>query len=135
MAEIFGSWRSARMPAPTFGAYLARLPDDRRAALQRLREIVHGVAPGAEEHVAYGLAAFRLNGRPLVGLGASAKHCSFHPMDGTTVAALADDLKAFATSKGTIRFTPDKPLPAALVKKIIKLRMAQIAGEAKAQSR
>jgi uncharacterized protein YdhG (YjbR/CyaY superfamily) len=128
-------FRSSSMADKSFGSYLARLPDDQRGALQRLREIIHAAAPDAEEYVGYGLAAFRLNGRPLVGLGASARHCSLHPMDGTTVAAMADDLAAFETSKGTIRFTPDRPLPAALVKKIVKRRIAQNAAAPRARSK
>jgi len=113
------------LPAKTFDAYLASLPAEQRATLQRLREVVHAAAPEAEEYIGYGLAAFRLNGRPLVALGASAKHCSFHPMNGTTIAAMKDDLAGYETSKGTIRFAVRKPLPAALVRKIVKTRVAE----------
>ncbi len=115
------------MPARTFDDYLNALPGDQRAALQRLREVVHAAAPAAEEYIGYGLAAFRLDGRPLVAFGASTNHCSFHPMDGTTVAAMAHELVAYETSKGTIRFTAAKPLPARLVTKIVKARAAAIA--------
>lgn len=106
-------------------AYLAGLPADQRAALARLRRQIRAAAPKAEECISYGMPAFRLGGRPLVGFSASAKHCSLFPMNGTTVAAFRSELKGFSTSKGTIRFTPDGPLPAALVRRIVKARVAE----------
>jgi uncharacterized protein YdhG (YjbR/CyaY superfamily) len=109
----------------TFDDYLAALGKDQRAALQKLRKIIKAAAPGAEEYVAYGLAAFRRDGLPLVALGATPKHCAFYLMSGSTVAAHADELKGYDTSKGTIRFTPDKPLPATLVRKLVKARIAE----------
>jgi uncharacterized protein YdhG (YjbR/CyaY superfamily) len=80
--------------------------------------------------VSYGLAAFRLDGRPLVALGATANHCAFYLMSGTTLAAHADDLEGRDTSKGTIRFPANKPLPAALVRKLVKARIRENAGRA-----
>ena len=71
------------------------------------------------------MPAFRLDGKLIAGLGASAHHCSYFPMSGGTVAALAADLAGYQTSKGAIRFAPDKPLPAALVRKLIKARLAE----------
>ncbi len=115
---------SPKTRARTIDEYLAPLSVDQRAALQKLRKTIKAVAPEAEECISYGLAAFRLNGRPLVAFGATANHCAFFPMDGTTVAAHKDDLKDYDTSKGTIRFQPDKPLPAALVRKLVKARIA-----------
>jgi uncharacterized protein YdhG (YjbR/CyaY superfamily) len=108
----------------TIDEYLANLGDEQRAALQKLRKIIKAAAPQAEEYISYGLAAFKLNGRPLVAFGAAANHCAFFPMDSTTVAAHKKDLKGYETSKGTIRFQPDEPLPAALVRKLVKARMA-----------
>ena len=112
----------------TVDEYLAAVSDDKRAALEKLRKTIKAVAPKAEECINYGLAAFRLNGKNLVAFGASAKHCSFHPMDGHTVEAFKEELKDFATSKGTIRFSSDKPLPATLVRKLGKARLAEIGG-------
>jgi uncharacterized protein YdhG (YjbR/CyaY superfamily) len=111
----------------TFDDYLAALSADQRAALEKLRKTIKAAAPKAEEYFSYGLPAFRLNGRPLVALGASAGHCAFYPMSGTTVEAHKDELKAYETSKGTIRFQPDKPLSAALVRKLVKARIAEAA--------
>jgi len=109
----------------TIDEYLAQAKPEQRAALEKLRQTIRAVAPKAEECISYGLPAFRLNGRPLVAFGASTSHCSFFPMNGTTVAAFRDQLKGFETSKGTIRFTPDKPLPVALIRKLVKARIAE----------
>ena len=109
----------------TFDECLAALSADQRAALEKLRKAIKAAAPNAEECISYGLAAFRLDGRPLVGLGATANHCAFYRMSGATVAAHQDALKKYDTSKGTIRFTSDKPLPAALVRKLVKARIAE----------
>ena len=79
----------------------------------------------AQECISYQLAAFRLHGKLLVAFGASAKHCAFYPMSGSIIAEHKEELKDYDTSKGTIRFQPDKPLPAALVRKLVKARMAE----------
>ncbi len=108
----------------TIDDYLAPLPEDQRVALSNLRKIIRSAAPKAEECISYQIPAFRLNGM-LVGFGATAKHCAFYLMSGTTAAAHRDELKNYDTSKGTIRFQPDKPLPAALVRKLVKARLAE----------
>lgn len=108
--------------------YLAGLDEKRRMALSKLRKRILAAAPGAEECLSYGLAAFRLNGKLLVGFGASARHLSFHPMDGTTVEKFAPVLAGFDTSKGTIRFEPGNPLPAVLVRQIVRARARAISG-------
>jgi uncharacterized protein YdhG (YjbR/CyaY superfamily) len=112
----------------TIDDYLAGLTTAQRAALEKLRKTIRAAAPKAEECITYGVAAFRLNGKSLVGFGASADHCSFYPMTGHTVEAFKDDLKDFKTSKGAICFQPDKPLPAALVRKLVNARVAEIEG-------
>ncbi len=111
----------------TIDEYLAGLSDDKRAALEKLRNTIRRAAPKAEECISYSLPAFRLNGL-LVGFGATANHCAFYPMSGTTVEAHEKDLEGYDTSKGTIRFQPDKPLPAALVRKLVKARIAENSG-------
>jgi uncharacterized protein YdhG (YjbR/CyaY superfamily) len=115
----------------TIDEYLAAVSDDKRAALEKLRKTVKGAAPQAEECISYGLAAFRLNGRPLVAFGATANHCAFYPMSASTVEAHQDELKGFDTSKGTIRFPASKPLTATLVRKLVKARIAENAGQSK----
>jgi uncharacterized protein YdhG (YjbR/CyaY superfamily) len=114
----------ARKASP-IDAYLTGLPADQRAALEKLRKQIRAAAPKAEECLSYGMPAFRHGGRPLVGFSASAKHCSLFPMDGTTVAAFKSELRDFSTSKGTIRFTSERPIPAALVRRIVKARVAE----------
>jgi uncharacterized protein YdhG (YjbR/CyaY superfamily) len=108
----------------TIDDYLNRVSPDKRAALQKLRKIIRAAAPMAEECISYQIPAFRQNGT-LVGFGATAKHCAFFPFNSTTVAAFKADLKGYETSKGTIRFQPEKPLPAALVRKLVKARLAE----------
>ena len=109
----------------TIDEYLAAASDDKRAALEKLRKAIRSAAPKAEECISYGLAAFRLNGKLLVGLGATANRCAFYPMSSSTVEAHKDDLQDYDTSKGTIRFQAHKPLPAALVRKLVKARIAE----------
>jgi uncharacterized protein YdhG (YjbR/CyaY superfamily) len=104
--------------------YLAALSSDKRAALERLRETIRAIIPNAEECISYQLPAFRLDGKVLVWFGATEKHCAFYP--GGVVEEFKAGLKNFKTSKGTIRFQPDTPLPAALVRKLIKARIARI---------
>ena len=104
--------------------YLAALSADKRAALQKLRKTIRAAAPKAEECISYQLAAFRLNGM-LVAFGATANHCSFYLMSSSTLEAHKEELKKYDTSKGTIRFQPDKPLPASLVRKLVKARIAE----------
>src|SRR5439155_17513051 len=121
-----GNVRMAGRPK-TIDEYLAALSADKRAALQRLRRIIRAVAPKAEECISYQIAAFRQNGM-LVGFGATANHCAFYLMSSSTVAAHKDELKGCDTSKGTIRFQANKPLPAALVRKLVKARIAENGG-------
>jgi uncharacterized protein YdhG (YjbR/CyaY superfamily) len=111
----------------TIDEYLARVNPDQRAALEHLRQIIHSAAPQAEECISYQICAFRQNGM-LVGFGATANHCAFYLMSGKTVAHFKDDLKGYDTSKGTIRFQPERPLPAALVRKLVKARLKENGG-------
>ena len=108
----------------TIDEYLAALNDDQRATLEKLRKTIRAAAPEAEECISYQLAAFRQNGM-LVAFGATANHCAFYLMSSSTVEAHKDELKGYDTSKGTIRFQSDKPLPAALVRKLVKARIAE----------
>ena len=109
----------------TIDEYLAGVSDDQRAALEKLRRAIKAAAPKAEECISYQMPAFRLAGRMLVGFRAAANHCAFYPMSSTTVAAHEDELKAYDTSKGTIRFEAKRPLPVTLVRKLVKARIAE----------
>jgi uncharacterized protein YdhG (YjbR/CyaY superfamily) len=111
--------------AKTVDDYLATVLDaDKRAALQKLRQTIKSAAPKAEECISYQIPAFRLNGM-LVGYGATRNHCAFYLMSASTVETYKNDLKEYDTSKGTIRFQPDSPLPAALVRKLVKARIVE----------
>lgn len=109
----------------TIDDYLAAVGPDKRAALQKLRKAIHAAVPGLEECISYQMPAFRHDGKVLVWIGAGAHHCAFYP--GGIVEALEGDLEGYETSKGTIRFQPDRPLPAALVRKIVRARIADSA--------
>jgi uncharacterized protein YdhG (YjbR/CyaY superfamily) len=114
--------RTKRKPE-TIDEYLATLDADKRAALERLRKAIRGAAPKAEECISYQIPAFRLDGRMLVFFGAAANHCAFYP-GALPVKAHRDELESYDTSKGTIRFQADSPLPATLVRKLVKAQIA-----------
>lgn len=107
-------------------ATLTALPADQRAALQILRQTIAAAAPEAEEAISYGMPAFRYHGRALVSYAAFRAHCSLFPMSSALIEAHRDELAGFATAKGTLRFTPDHPLPNDLVERMVRERMAQI---------
>jgi uncharacterized protein YdhG (YjbR/CyaY superfamily) len=107
----------------TIDAYLADLPADKRAALQKLRAHIRAAVPEADECISYGVPAFRLNGRFLFAFGATTRHCAFYP--GAVVDDYKDELSEYSTSKGTIRFQPDHPLPKALVRKLVEAQIAR----------
>lgn len=108
----------------TIDQYLAPLSEDKRAALEKLRLAIKSAAPKAEECISYGVPTFRLGGRMLVSFGAATHHCAFYP-GSFPIEQHHSALKSYDTSKGTIRFPADKPLPPTLVKKLVKARLAQ----------
>jgi uncharacterized protein YdhG (YjbR/CyaY superfamily) len=107
-------------------ATLAALPTDQRTALQALRRTIAAAAPEAVETISYGMPAFRYRGHALVSYAAFKAHCSLFPRSGAVVEAHRDELAGHATAKGTLRFTPQHPLPNDLVETIVRERMAQI---------
>lgn len=112
-------------PKPTtVDEYLAACGVEQRAALEKLRQAIQAAAPGAEECISYQVPAFRLQGRLLVAFGRAANHCAFYP-GSTPIAVHRDALRAYDTSKGTIRFPAGKPLPSALVRKLVQTRMTE----------
>jgi uncharacterized protein YdhG (YjbR/CyaY superfamily) len=113
------------MPAKDVDAYLAALPKDKRAALTKLRKDIRAAAPKATEVISYGMPTFKLDGKSLVYFGAASAHCSLYGMS-RILKAHAAALKDYDVSTGTIRFPADKPLPAALVTKLLKARIAEL---------
>ena len=111
--------------ATSIDDYLAGVPEPARTTLQKLRATIRAVVPKeATEVISYGMPAFRYKG-PLLYFSAFAKHCSFFPGNASLIAEFRNDLKNYRTSKGTIQFPIDKPLPAGLVKKLVKARIAE----------
>jgi len=105
--------------------YLARIPEPARSTLEKMRAAIRSAAPReATETISYGIPAFKYQG-VLVWFAAFSDHCSLFPT-AVVIETFKNELKSFSTSKGTIHFPTDKPLPAALVKKMVKARVAQI---------
>lgn len=106
-------------------AYLAKVPEPARSTLDKVRAAIRAAAPKeAEEGISYGIPAFRYKGA-LVGYVAFKRHCSFFPMSASLLDEMSEEFAAYRTSKGTLQFPVDKPLAAALVKKIVKARVRQ----------
>jgi uncharacterized protein YdhG (YjbR/CyaY superfamily) len=105
--------------------YLAALPEEQRAALEKLRKTIRAAAPEATETISYQMPAFKDQGRFLVSYAAFKNHCSLFPASNAVMEALGEELKPYFSGKGTLRFTADKPIPAALVKKIVKARIEE----------
>jgi len=112
------------IPPKDIDSYLASLPENDIVVLESLRQIVRSVAPEAEEAISYGMPMFKYHGM-LVGFAAAKDHYGFYPCNSRTVEQFKDELAGFSTSKGTIRFPKDKPLPVALIKKIVKARIKE----------
>lgn len=106
--------------------YFKSLPKDNLRALGNLRKTIRDTVPYAEEGFSYGVPAFKIQGRPLVCYASFKNHCGFYPMSPEVLKIFAADLVGFETAKGTIRFKVDKPLPATLVKRIVKERLKEM---------
>jgi uncharacterized protein YdhG (YjbR/CyaY superfamily) len=108
--------------------YLAGVPEPARTTLQKVRAAIRSaLPPGATETISYKMPAFR-HGEVIIWFAAFADHCSLFPT-ALIIEMFQRDLKAYTLSKGTIQFPTDKPLPAALIKKLVKARLAEIAGK------
>lgn len=116
----------------TLDSYLATVPPAQRAALEKLRKAIRAVVPTAEECFSYNLPAFRLHGAVVAGFCALKNHCSYFPFSGTTIETLKHELEGYETTSGSIHFQPNQPLSSALVRKLIKARIAEIASKKEA---
>jgi uncharacterized protein YdhG (YjbR/CyaY superfamily) len=116
---------TAARPGPD--AYLRALPEDQRAALQALREVIAAHVPEAGECMSYAMPGFRMpNGKMVAGYAGFARHCGFYPHSGTVIPKLQAECAGFRTSKSGVMFTPAQPLPVALVHRILDQRLAEI---------
>jgi uncharacterized protein YdhG (YjbR/CyaY superfamily) len=110
----------------TVDDYLATLADDRRAVVEELRRTINAAAPEATETIAYGMPALRSHGGQfLVSYAAYKKHCSLFPASGAVVEALGAELTPYLAGKGTIQFRADRPIPSAVVTKVVKVRVLE----------
>lgn len=105
--------------------YLADVQLEHKLALEKLRHVILQTIPKAEEVISYGIPCFKLNGRGVVGFAAFKNHCTYFAWSGSVLGKLEKDLTKFSYSKSGIHFTPEKTIPAVLVKKIIKMRLEE----------
>jgi uncharacterized protein YdhG (YjbR/CyaY superfamily) len=111
--------------AKTVDEYLANTPEPAQSTLKHIRKVIQSVVPAeAKEVISYAIPMFQYKGM-LVGFAAFAKHCSLFPTGSGVIEKYAKELKSYKTSRGTIQFPPDKPLPDALIKKIVKTRIKE----------
>ena len=109
----------------TIDGYLATVKGPQRAALQKLRKTIRGIIPKSTECISYGMPAFRHDGKVVAGFMATKKGCSYFPFSGTTLATLAVEVQDYSQTKSALHFDPVKGLPATLVRKLIKARIAE----------
>ena len=133
MVASAGESRDGGQARAKVNAYMARLPPHSRAALQKLRAAVTRAAPGAVESFSYGIPGFRLDGKTLVWCAAWKQHTSLYPITPALLRAHRVDVKGYATSKGTIRFPIEAPIPTALVRRLVKARAAEANAAKKAK--
>ena len=112
--------------AKTIDEYLANVHGEQRAALDELRKTIRSIVPKAEECISYGLPAFRLDGSVIGGFAATSKGCSFYPFSGSTLTTLAADIEDYSRTKSAVHFSKDQPLPARLVRKLLRTRIAEL---------
>jgi uncharacterized protein YdhG (YjbR/CyaY superfamily) len=106
--------------------YLASIAEPKRTTLQKLRQTIRDILPDAEEVISYGMPAFRLNGKVIAGFAAFKNHLAYLPHSGSVFDELHDELADYSSTEGSLHFPIDKPLPKALVKKLIAVRLRQV---------
>jgi uncharacterized protein YdhG (YjbR/CyaY superfamily) len=114
-----------KAPKNDIDIYLSKQPKEIQLALDRVRQTVMAVVPDAEQTINYGMPMIRYQGKMLIGFDVFKNHCSLFPCSGSAVSYFEEELKKFETTKGSIHFTINKPLPLALIKKITKYRIQE----------
>jgi len=113
--------------AQAVDAYLAAVPEPHRTTLTGIRTTLSTLLPDADQCIAYGVPCFKVGGKGVAGFGFYKDHCTYFPMSGSITAELADELGGYVTSKGSIRFAADEPLPDVLVERLVRARRDEIA--------
>ncbi|HVQ38423.1 MAG TPA: DUF1801 domain-containing protein [Pyrinomonadaceae bacterium] len=121
-----GTTAATRLKVNDVEAYFARVPKEARATLEKMRQTIKATVPKAVEVIWYQIPTFKLADKPLVSIAAFKNHCSLFPMSYAVLRSYEEELKPYHTSKGTLRFSLDQPIPAALVKKVVKARIQEI---------
>ena len=106
--------------------YLQALDEPKRSTLEALRTSILEVVPEAEQGISYGMPAFKVGGKTVAGFAAFKSHLSYLPHSGSVLSALGDEVAAYETSKGALRFAVDRPLPTRLVKNLVAARMREL---------
>ncbi|MES1239804.1 MAG: DUF1801 domain-containing protein [Chloroflexota bacterium] len=114
------------MTDPRIDAYLEAFPDEQRAQLQQLRRRLAELAPGATETISYAMPAVKLGTHFLVSYAGWKRHSSIYPMRDDVLARHADALRGYTTTKGSLHFTPQQPLPSAVLEDLVRTRVAEI---------
>lgn len=117
--------QNGAVPAQEIDQYLDALEEPKRTTLTRLRQTILDTLPQAEQGLSYGLPAFKVKGKTIVGFAAFKNHLSYLPHSGSVFPELKDELKGYSASSGALRFSIDEPLPVALVEKLIAVRLQQ----------
>ena len=113
------------MKPTTVDEYLVGVPEPKRSTLEEVRDRIRAIIPGAEECIAYNMPAYKVDGAYVAGFAAFANHLSYFPHSGAVLGAMADELTAYRWSKGALQFAVDKPLPKALIRRLIRVRRDQ----------
>lgn len=117
---------AADAPGAEIDAYLGGVDEPKRGILQALRGMILELAPDAEEGISYGVPAFRVHGKVVAGFAAFKSHLSYLPFSGSVLGQFEDDLRGYQMTKSSLHFPTDRPLPKALVKKLIRARLDEI---------
>jgi uncharacterized protein YdhG (YjbR/CyaY superfamily) len=116
------------VPGNEIDAYLDTLEDPKRSTLARLRDTIMAIVPDAEQSISYGMPAFRLRGKTVAGFAAFKNHLSYLPHSGSVIPQLGKELQGYTSTLGSLHFPIDRPLPEALVRKLLDVRMAEAFG-------
>jgi len=123
------------MPENEIDNYLATVPEPQRSTLLAVRSTIQAILPDAQECICYGVPAYKVDGIGVAGFSAYKQHCSYFPMSGSVFSAMAKDVENYKVTKGALHFAVDKPLPATLIRKLIRTRLNQMAEKPRAKRR